>query len=82
MWFASYASGRRILLAGVLFCALTTGAFAGSTESAPTPRPDWCKPGWQCITTAEMAEVTEEIWRLRAEVDICHLKARHRISPF
>ena len=68
------------LLAGVLLLALTTGAFAASTESSPTPRPDWCHQGWQCLPTAELAEATEEIWLLRAENESLRFKARHAIG--
>ena len=68
------------------FCAailLPAGvAIAGDAPTKPAPRPDWCKPGWSCIETKELAR--DALFKINLEERVAiaeaRLKARRRLG--
>ena len=68
------------------FCAIilsaATAAIAGDATTKPAPRPDWCKPGWSCIETKELAR--DALFKINLEERVAiaeaRLKARRRLG--
>jgi hypothetical protein len=46
----------------------------GAAETNSGGRPDWCRSGYSCITTDELADDTE--FKIRQSMEIIRLKAR------
>lgn len=59
---------KRLLLLPFLF----TSTFA----SPPPERPEWCKPGYECITRGELADATIRLIDLKTELALARAKAR------
>jgi hypothetical protein len=66
----------RATSAAVLAVAILLVGASGIAAAAEPKNPDWCKPGWICVTAQELAERTANVWDLRAEM--ARLKAKSR----
>jgi hypothetical protein len=63
----------------VLVAALATPLAASISLAADAPtRPEWCKPGWECVPTKEMVADSEYHLDLRSQV----AQYRSRASRF
>lgn len=66
----------------VLICIFSiatasTSAIAAPPSGVPVGRPDWCRPGYECIPTADLADATEQLIRLRTDLAAAKAKVRH-----
>ena len=62
----------KIVVLGIVIATL----FPAWVTTAVAAMPKWCKEGYVCITTDEMAERTAVIWELRAERTVLKMRAR------
>lgn len=65
---------RHMKLVGVI-CILLAAPYVAAV--AAEERPAWCKPGWECVPTDEIAKDTMQHIALHTEIIRLKAKSRH-----
>lgn len=56
-------------------------ALATAVAPAATDRPDWCRPGFECLSTREIVTATEHLITLEETIGLLRAKAKvHRLA--
>lgn len=71
--------GTRVKCAAFILSLVLSGAAASAAEMSgftPSPQPEWCRPGFRCLTVADYAKMTEIKIQLQTDLNVAHIKAR------
>lgn len=68
---------KRLAAAVILSLALGRVAVAAEAKGfTPAPNPDWCHPGFRCLTILDYAKMTEIKIQLQTDLNVAKIKTR------